>query len=169
MTKKEMLHMMCNFFLIIPLYFRIFANKNTLMALLKFPTHRESNRTQKERRESLEFGKMGEQLAAKHLTDKGYIIIEHNYRRGHLEIDLIALDKDELVIVEVKSRAYSTILQPEDAVGHKKRLALIRLANEYVKSHNRKENVRFDIVSIISNSNGTEIKHLKNAYNAMSF
>ncbi len=139
------------------------------MALLKFPIHRESIRTQEERRESLEFGKLGEQMASKYLTDLGYTILEHNYRRGHLEIDLIALDGDELVIVEVKSRAYDTILQPEDAVDHKKRLALIRLANEYVKTHSRKENVRFDIISIISNAQGKEIKHLKNAYNAMSF
>ena len=139
------------------------------MALLKFHTTKVSNRTPEDRRTSLEFGKMGEQLAATYLTDKGYTIIEHNYRRGHLEIDLIAQDGDELVIVEVKSRAYYTILQPEDAVDHKKRLALIRLANEYVKTHNRNENVRFDIISIVSNANGTEIKHLKNAYNVMSF
>ena len=139
------------------------------MVLLKFHTPRSNNRTPEERREALEFGKNGEQIAAKYLTDKGYTIIEHNYRRGHLEIDLIALDGDELVIVEVKSRAYDNILQPEDAVDHRKRLALIRLANEYVKTHNRKENVRFDIVSIVSNTNDTEIKHLKNAYNVMSF
>lgn len=139
------------------------------MALLKFPTHCENSRTQEERREAVEFGKMGEQMAAKYLVDQGYIILEHNYRRGHLEIDLIALDKDELAIVEVKSRSYDTILQPEDAVGHKKRLSLVRLANEYVKMHNREENVRFDVVSIISNNNGTEIKHLKNAFNVMSF
>ena len=139
------------------------------MALLKFHTQRNDNRTPEERREALEYGKMGEQMAAKYLTDKGYIILEHNYRRGHLEIDLIALDGDELVIVEVKSRAYDNFLQPEDAVNHQKRLALIRLANEYVKTHGRKENVRFDIISIVSNANGTEIKHLKNAYNVMSF
>lgn len=139
------------------------------MALLNFHTQRTNNRTPEERREALEFGKMGEQMTAKYLTDKGYIILEHNYRRGHLEIDLIALDGDELVIVEVKSRAYDTILQPEDAVDHKKRLALIRLANEYVKSHNRKENVRFDIVTIVSKEGGAEIKHLKNAYNVMRF
>lgn len=139
------------------------------MALLKFHTQRNDNRTPEERREALEFGKIGEQMVAKYLTDKGYIILEHNYRRGHLEIDLIALDGDELVIVEVKSRAYDNILQPEDAVGHKKRLALIRLANEYVKTHGRKENVRFDIVTVISKSDGAEIKHLKNAYNVMSF
>ena len=139
------------------------------MALLKFHTQRINNRTQEERRESLEFGKMGEQMTARYLTDKGYVILEHNYRRGHLEIDLVALDGDELVIVEVKSRANDTLLQPEAAVDHKKRLALIRLANEYVKSHNRKENVRFDIVSIVSKPEGAEIKHIKNAYNVMTF
>ena len=139
------------------------------MALLKFHVQRENNRTPEERREALEFGKMGEQMTAKYLTDKGYIILEHNYRRGHLEIDLIALDGDELVIVEVKSRAYDNILQPEDAVDHKKRQALIRLANEYVKTHGRKENVRFDIVTVVSEEGGAEIKHLKNAYNVMSF
>ena len=139
------------------------------MALLKFHTTRNNNRTPEERRKALEFGQTGEQMAARFLTDLGYIILEHNYRRGHLEIDLIALDGDELVIVEVKSRAYDSILQPEEAVDHKKRQALIRLANEYVKNHNRRENVRFDIVSIVSNTNGTEIRHLKNAYNVMSF
>lgn len=139
------------------------------MALLKFHTQRTDNRTPEERREALEFGKIGEQMTAKYLTDKGYIILEHNYRRGHLEIDLIALDEDELVIVEVKSRAYDNILQPEDAVDHKKRQALIRLTNEYVKTHGRKENVRFDIVTVVSKEGGAEIKHLKNAYNVMSF
>jgi len=139
------------------------------MALLRFHTQRTDNRTPEKRREALEFGKIGEQMTAKYLTDKGYIILEHNYRRGHLEIDLIALDEDELVIVEVKSRAYDNILQPEDAVDHKKRQALIRLANEYVKTHNRKENVRFDIVTVVSKADGAEIKHLKNAYNVMSF
>lgn len=139
------------------------------MALLRFHTQRTDNRTPEERRKALEFGKIGEQMAAKYLTDKGYLILEHNYRRGHLEIDLIALDEDELVIVEVKSRAYDNILQPEDAVDHKKRQALIRLANEYVKTHNRKENVRFDIVTVVSKADGAEIKHLKNAYNVMSF
>lgn len=139
------------------------------MALLKFHVHRENKRTPEERREALEFGRMGEQMTARYLTDKGYIILEHNYRRGHLEIDLIALDGDELVIVEVKSRACDAVLQPEAAVNHRKQLALIRLANEYVKTHNRKENVRFDIVSIVSNAGGTEIKHLKNAFNVMSF
>lgn len=139
------------------------------MALLKFPVYRENKRTPEERRTAVEFGKTGEQLAARYLVDQGYTILEHNYRKGHLEIDLIALDKEELVIVEVKTRAYDTLLQPEDAVVHRKRLALIRLANEYVKTHNRTENVRLDVVAIVKNDHGADIRHIKNAYNVMAF
>lgn len=139
------------------------------MALLKFPVYRENKRTPEERRTAVEFGKTGEQLAARYLVDQGYTILEHNYRKGHLEIDLIALDKEELVIVEVKTRAYDTLLQPEDAVVHRKRLALIRLANEYVKTHNRTENVRLDVVAIVKNDHGADIRHIKNAFNVMNY
>lgn len=129
------------------------------------------------KRQALKFGKLGEQMALRYLSGLGYIILEQNYRRGHLEIDLIALDNDELVIVEVKSRANSALIQPEESVTHKKRHDLIRLANEYVRSHDRTENVRFDIITVISpqgtlsidNPQGIEIKHLKNAYNVMSY
>jgi len=62
------------------------------MALLKFHTQRTNNRTPEERREALELGKLGEQMATKYLEDNGYTILERNYRKGHLEIDIIALD-----------------------------------------------------------------------------
>ena len=139
------------------------------MALLKFHIPKTNTRTTENRRVALELGKTGERLAEKYLTDKGYIVIERNYHQGHLEIDLIALDKDELVIVEVKTRAHDNVLQPEEAVDHKKRLSLIRLANEYVRSHGRQENVRFDVVSIVSNGDHTEINHIENAFNIFSF
>lgn len=139
------------------------------MAQLRFRFARNDNRTADERRKALAFGKMGEEMAARYLEDQGYIIVERNYRKGHLEIDLIALDGDEIVVVEVKTRSHDIILDPEDAVGHKKRLALIRLANQYARSHGRTENIRLDIVAIVSNADGTEIKHIKNAFNVMRF
>lgn len=139
------------------------------MAQLKFPVHRENKRTQGERRDALEFGKLGEQMAERYLADLGYTILEHGYRNGHLEIDLIALDNDELVVVEVKTRTSDTILQPEDAVGHRKRAAMIRLANQYAKSRGRTENIRLDVVAIVKNDHGTDIKHIKNAFNIMSY
>lgn len=139
------------------------------MAQLRFRFARNDNRTADERRKALAFGKMGEEIAARYLEDQGYIIVERNYRKGHLEIDLIALDEDEIVVVEVKTRSHDVILDPEDAVGHKKRLALIRLANQYARSHGRTENIRLDIVAIVSNADDTEIKHIKNAFNVMRF
>lgn len=154
------------------------------MALIKVHSPRDNKPTPEQRREALELGKLGEQMASKYLEDNGYTILEHNYRKGHLEIDLIALDPNpqcaqpfpsnttvanELVIVEVKTRSYDTVLSPEDAVVHKKRLNMIRLGNQYVKSHGRKENVRLDVIAIVKNDNGIDLKHIKNAFNVMSF
>jgi len=143
--------------------------KYKTMTSYKFYIHRESTLTREERQSALLLGKRGEQIAAKYLEDKGYSLLEKNYRRGNLEIDLIAMDGDELVIVEVKSRSYDNFLLPEESVNHKKRLMIMRLTNEYVKSHNRNENVRFDIITIVKKDNGFDIKHIKNAYNIMSF
>ena len=139
------------------------------MALLKFHTKRTDTRTHEERQESLGLGRLGEQMATKYLEDNGYVILERNYHKGHLEIDIIALDGKDLVVIEVKSRGYDAIMRPEDAVGHEKRMNMIRLANQFVKSHGRKENVRFDIVAIVKNEHGVELKHIKNAFNVMQF
>ena len=153
------------------------------MARLKVLIPRENKLTPEQRREALELGKLGEQMATKYLEDNGYTILERNYRKGHLEIDIIALDPHsefnapysdmnglgDLVIIEVKTRSYDTVLQPEDAVDHKKRLNLIRLGNQYVRSHGRKENVRLDVIAIVKNEKGVDFRHIKNAFNVMRF
>ena len=51
-----------------------------------------------------ELGKKGEEIAAQYLSEKGYEILERNWRNRHKEIDIIAKDGNELVIVEVKTR-----------------------------------------------------------------
>ena len=139
------------------------------MAQLKIPTHQKNRRTPEERREAVEFGKVGEEMATRYLVDQGYTILERNYRKGHLELDIIALEEGELVIVEVKTRTDDTFLSPENAVVHKKRQAMIRLANQYVKSHGRTENVRLDVIAIVKNNQVLEIKHIKNAFNAICY
>lgn len=153
------------------------------MARLKVLIPRENKLTPEQRREALELGKLGEQMATKYLEDNGYTILERNYRKGHLEIDIIALDPrsefntpysdmnglGDLVIIEVKTRSYDTVLQPEDAVDHKKRLNLIRIGNQYVRSHRRKENVRLDVIAIVKNEKGVDFRHIKNAFNVMRF
>ena len=50
-----------------------------------------------------ELGKVGEELAAQFLTNKGYEILEKNWRNKHKEIDIIAKQKKVIVFVEVKT------------------------------------------------------------------
>ena len=76
-------------------------------------------------------------MATKYLVDQGYVILDRNYRKGHQEADIIALDNDELVIVEVKTRSGDTWFAPEEAVDHRKRRNLIRVANNYILKHQR--------------------------------
>lgn len=154
------------------------------MPQVKAHFQQENKLTPEQRREALELGRLGEQMATKYLEDNGYTILERNYRKGHLEIDIIALDPHplfasrfpsvdaeagELVIVEVKTRSYDTVLRPEDAVVHRKRLNMIRLGNQYVKCHGRKESVRLDVIAIVKGENGVDLKHIKNAFNTMRF
>ena len=55
-------------------------------------------------------GIIGEEEAAKMLNKQGFKVIEHNWRMGHLEVDLIAESKHEIVFAEVKARTTSEII-----------------------------------------------------------
>lgn len=97
-------------------------------------------------------GRRGEDLAHRFLRKQGYIIVARNYRlsSGDAEADLIARDGEDLVIVEVKTRATDEYGPPEQAVNPEKRRHLMRVAREYArKTGTPWEQVRFDIVSIV--------------------
>ena len=96
-----------------------------------------------------EFGKLGEEIAANYLIGKGYEILERNWRNRHKEIDIIAKDGEELVIVEVKTRKNDDYGEPFIAVSLQKQTRLICAANAYIFSHNLDCNTRFDIISIV--------------------
>lgn len=139
------------------------------MAMVKFRFAPPEERSLESRQEAKVFGETGEQMAARYLIDKGYVLLEHNYYNRHKEVDLIALDQDELVFVEVKTRSTDYFLQPEEAVDHQKRQNLIRVANQYIRTHKRTEPARFDIIAIVKNDKETRIKHIKNAFNVFNY
>ena len=111
-----------------------------------------------------ELGMKGEEIALEYLRKIGYLILERNWRAGHNELDIIARDKDFLVIVEVKSRQNSNFAEPEEAVTRDKQNALIRAANAYIYKKNINLETRFDIISIIHNAKETRINHIKDAF-----
>ena len=109
-------------------------------------------------------GKKGEDIAARFLAGKGYNIVERNWRTGRDEIDIIAYDRDTLVIVEVKTRSTDFFGEPEEAVTEKKQKFLVRAAEEYVNQKEIDSEIRFDIISIIIERGKETVKHIEDAF-----
>lgn len=111
-----------------------------------------------------ELGRLGEEIATNYLLEKGYRILERNWRSGHKEIDIIALYDTTLVVVEVKTRKSNDYGEPDIAVGRDKQLMLIRAADSYVRYKRLDVDVRFDIVSIVFSDGEPEIEHIEDAF-----
>ena len=108
-----------------------------------------------------ELGSWGEDLAAAFLEEKGYAIVERDWKSGHHDLDIVAKDGSTLVIVEVKTRRNRLYGNPEEAIDYRKRRSLLSAINHYTKSHRIYSNVRFDIISIVGNiGEKSEIDHI---------
>lgn len=111
-----------------------------------------------------ELGKLGEELAVKYLIEKGYKILERNWRNRHKEIDIVAMDGDELVIVEVKTRRNDDFGEPFLAVTRPKQRLLISAANSYIYRNGLDVSTRFDIISIVFKDDEPVIDHIEDAF-----
>ena len=113
-------------------------------------------------------GIIGEAEAVKMLEQKGFRILEHNWRMRHLEVDLIAENKKEIVFVEVKARTTTFGgKMPEEYVDEDKKRRVVAAANVYIKHHKIEKTPRFDIIGIVVNAATQEISyrhHLENAF-----
>ncbi len=108
-------------------------------------------------------GRWGEEKAEAFLSEKGYRIVERNYRGGRGEIDLICEDGETLVFVEVKTRSHSEFSAPEEAVDQRKRRQLIRLGKRFLVENNLwgKVDCRFDVVTVDYERG---IEHIEDAF-----
>jgi putative endonuclease len=111
-----------------------------------------------------EIGGIAEQLAKDHLQKSGMQIIDTNWYHGHLELDIIARDNNELVIVEVKSRNGIRFEHPSDAVKNVKIKRVIDAADAYIMEKGSDLETRFDLITIIFFGNDFELEHFKNAF-----
>jgi putative endonuclease len=114
----------------------------------------------------IETGKTGEQLATDHLLAKGFEILERNWHWGREEIDIIARDRNFIVIIEVKTRTGNFAIEPAEVVPPAKQRILVRAANAYMRYKNHPGEVRFDIITILLNERGHNIRHLEDAFYA---
>lgn len=103
-------------------------------------------------------------MAARFLIEKGFEIVERNYRYKRSEIDLIVKKDNWLVFVEVKLRTSDAYGYPEDFVDYKKAKNIVDGAEQYTYDKNWQGNVRYDIVSIRLQKGQTEIIQIEDAF-----
>jgi putative endonuclease len=115
---------------------------------------------------SYEFGKQGEQQAIDFLREKGYSIVDVNWRYQHKEIDIVAEYNDELHIVEVKTRTSSVWQTIDEIVGATKQKNIIAAADAYVQQNNIDKDVVFDIVYIVQINGKQSIELIPDAFHS---
>ncbi|GAC68994.1 YraN family protein [Gordonia soli] len=94
-------------------------------------------------------GRLGEDLAADHLTGLGWTVLHRNWRNRYGELDIIAADGSTLVIVEVKTRASQMYSDPTLAVTPTKLTRMRRLAQIWLSEQERGwSQIRFDVVAV---------------------
>ena len=99
----------------------------------------------------LALGRAGERAAAELLKRRGYQVIGTGFAARRGEIDLICRRGDELVVVEVKTRTSHAFGTPLEAVGSRKRKALMAAAAEYRALAEWRGPIRFAVVGLTGN------------------
>ena len=114
--------------------------------------------------EHMDLARLGEDEAEKFISEKGYQILERNWYHRHKELDLIAIEEDELVIIEVKTRRAPVRDNPTMAIDRKKQRFLVIAANAFARKHRISLEVRFDVLWVVYKGEKAEIDHIKNAF-----
>jgi putative endonuclease len=110
-------------------------------------------------------GTVGEAAAARYLTERGYHVLERNFRCRGGEIDLIALDGGTLVFIEVKLRRTLARGSPLEAVTPLKQARVRKAAQQYLGFCGRVfGRIRFDVICIMKTPKTTDITHMKAAF-----
>lgn len=111
-----------------------------------------------------EIGKIGEDLVTKYLEQNGYKIIERNFECRQGEIDIIALDNNEIVFIEVKTRTNENYGKPKEAVDEIKKKHIYKSAEIYVYvNHLENKPIRIDVIEVYKKQEKFIIHHIKQA------
>jgi len=105
-------------------------------------------------------GRVGEDLAWKHLHERGYRLIGRNVRVPGGEIDIVCSDGETIVFVEVKTRTTGSFGTALAAVDGRKQRKLRSLASDYLQFAAPHARARFDVITV----EGTSVRHHRSAF-----
>ncbi|MGF7431737.1 YraN family protein [Thermoanaerobacterium thermosaccharolyticum] len=114
-------------------------------------------------------GNLGESIAEKYLLKSGYVVVSKNFRCPIGEIDIIALNKNSLIFVEVKTRTSTKFGHPKEAVNYYKKNKIIKVAETFLSYNKKYTNYlsRFDVIEILIDPKTfklNNLNHIKNAF-----
>ena len=95
-----------------------------------------------------EFGKWGEEVAARYMLEHGFEILARNWRHEHKEVDIIAQKDGILYFVEVKTR-HGEEWKAEEAITAKKRALLWRAMMSWKLQHPSSMPVRYPVIAVV--------------------
>lgn len=93
-------------------------------------------------------GDFGEQFAQSFFEDRGYVLIEKNFRSRYGEIDLILENEEYLLFVEVKTRKNAKFAQAYEAVDRRKMEKIRQTAEIWLSEQEREKQPRFDVLEV---------------------
>lgn len=109
-------------------------------------------------------GRQGEDAAVKYLADRGYRILQRNFRAANGEIDIVAIRDRHLSFVEVKARKNTDFGYPSDAVNVFKQKKIINAAKAFLMRFSDYEEISFDVCEIYFEKH--MINYIENAFEA---
>jgi len=118
-------------------------------------------------RSKKQIGDKGEDIAFDFLINKGYEVIQRNYRCRFGEIDIIAEHNGIIIFIEVKTRHTASFGMPQEAITHSKIQKISKTAVLYVQEKNLIDQAcRFDVIAITYPKYSLEpdILHIENAF-----
>jgi len=104
-----------------------------------------------------------EAIAAKHLAQKGLMLLEQNYHSRFGEIDLIMRDQNTLVFIEVRQRSSNRLGGALASVDRRKQQKIILTAQHYLSKHPGDSPCRFDVIALDKDH---QIQWVKDSFNA---
>ena len=110
-------------------------------------------------------GTLGERIAERWLTGRGWRVVARRIRSGHRDIDLVVERDGMIAFVEVKARRGERFGDPVEAVNWRKQKELGRSARVWVARHGRSlDDYRFDVIGVLVNGERVRVRHVENAF-----
>ena len=118
-----------------------------------------------------DMGRRAEERAARYVASLGWKVLGRNASNRYGELDILALDGSELVVIEVRYRTVGEVQSPLDSVGPKKLRALVNAGRAFADELGWTGFWRIDLVGITADRDADEsdwrLEHVRDVTRGM--